>query len=127
MTPSAPHPVLGRHRAEPGRAQHLGGRVDQASARRGWRRDELGRLVGHPSPGDGHVVGVEVVADVAAPGAGRGDERRARAHERVEHEVVGVGVELDELLGQLDGERRRVADPAGALGRDAPTRRGWRR
>ena len=69
-------------------------------------------------------IGVEVVADVPAAQAGCGDERRAASHERIEHEVVVVGVERDELLGQLDRERRRVPDPPGALGRRSPTRRG---
>src|SRR3546814_2219853 len=31
-----------------------------------------------------------------------------------------VGVEVDQALGQLDGERRRVPDPRGALGCQLP-------
>ena len=56
-------------------------------------------FVAHAYPGDVDVRGIEVVADVAPPEARRGDERRPRAHERVEHEVVLVRVETDQTLG----------------------------
>ena len=59
-------------------------------------------------------------AHVAPPGAGRGDHGRPAAHERVEHEVALVGVEADELLGELHRERRGVPHAPGALGRDRP-------
>ncbi len=49
-----------------------------------------------------------------------GDGRGARAHERIEHEVAAVGVELDQSLWELDRERGRVADATGALGGDVP-------
>ena len=79
-----------------------------------------GQLVGQAPLGDGGVARVEVVADVAAAVAGGGHERRARPEERVEDQVVLVGVEQDQPLGQLDRERRRVRHPAGALRRDLP-------
>ena len=65
-------------------------------------------------------VGIEVVADVAAAEPCRGDERRAGAHERVEHEIVLVRVEVDQAAGQPDRERRGMRDAARALGFDVP-------
>ena len=92
------------------RARRRSGRLGQAPGLDG----------GHPGPGDLEVVRIEVVAHVATARARRRDHRGARAEERVEHDVAPVGVEVDQPLGQLDGERGRVADPAGALGRDLP-------
>ena len=115
---------------EPCVGQHLLGEAHRGGAVGACRvlervgrfaRDEVVRQrVGDAATRDVHVVGVEVVADVATTEAGRGDERGAAAHERVEHEVVRIRVQPDQLLGQLDGERRRVADALRALGRDRP-------
>ena len=66
-------------------------------------------------PRDVDVGRVEVVADVTAVAPRRGDERGARAHERIEHEIVLVGVEVDQAPGQLDRERRRDATTRRAL------------
>ncbi len=68
------------------------------------------RLV-DPALRQGYVVGVDVVADVAAVGLRRGDGRRPGAHERIEHEIAAERIELDQAGGELDGERGRVADP----------------
>ncbi len=46
--------------------------------------------------------------------------RRARAHERVEHEIADGMCRAGSALGELDRERRRVIDAARALGRDVP-------
>ena len=73
-----------------------------------------------PAAGEVDVLGVEVVPDVPATVLGGGDERRARTHERVEHEVVLVGVQEDQALGERDGERRRVLHALGALRRQVP-------
>src|SRR5262249_314286 len=43
-----------------------------------------------------------------------------RAHERVEHDVAAPRVELDQPLGQLDGERRGVAHTDRRFGRELP-------
>ena len=46
--------------------------------------------------------------------------RAAAAHERIEHEVVSIGEQTDQLLGQLHRKRRRMVHAPGALGRDVP-------
>ena len=65
--------------------------------------------------GDLDVGVIEVVADVAPTETGGSDECRPASHERVEHEVILERVQTDELLGQLDGERSGVTDPARTL------------
>ena len=66
------------------------------------------------------VLRIEVVAHVAPPERGRGDERRTAAHERIENKVVLERVQPDQLLRKLDGERGRMTDPARALGGHVP-------
>ena len=50
-------------------------------------RDRIAFVL-HPRPRQLDVAGVEVVPDVPAIRSGGGDQCRAAAHERVEHEVV---------------------------------------
>ena len=77
-------------------------------------------LLCHPTLGDLDVVGVGVEADIVATRSHGGDRGAARAHERVEHQVAPVRVELDQAARQLDRERRRVPDSCRALGADLP-------
>ncbi len=49
-----------------------------------------------------------------------GDGTGARSHEGIEHDVILIGVELDQAHRQLDGEGSRVADSGRALRWDLP-------
>ena len=66
------------------------------------------------------VRGVRVVPDEVAAGAHRGHPRGARPHERVQDQVVDVGVEVDEPFRQGHGERGGVPDAGGRLRRELP-------
>jgi hypothetical protein len=71
-------------------------------------------------PGVFHVASVGVVAGEMALGSHRRDRGATRAHERVEHQIAPVGEQVDQPLGQLDREGRRMADPARTLRRHLP-------
>ena len=114
LRPSASASVKPAAQAGPRAAAALSGRGDR---RRGEHRGDLG---GDPLAGRLGVGLVGVVAEVVAAGAHGRHGGGARAHERVEHDVALVGVELDQALRELDRERRRVADAGGALGRQLP-------
>ena len=71
-----------------------------------------------------HVLGVGVVADEVAAGAHGRDGRGTGTHERIEHEVALVRVQIDEPQRQFDRERRGMVDAPRALGRHLPHVRG---
>ncbi len=71
-------------------------------------------------PGGADVALVDVEAYVVTIRADRRHCGAACTHERVEHEVAPIGVQLDESLRQLDGERRGVTHPSSALRVDLP-------
>ena len=91
-----------------------------------WDRPAPVRASCDPLGGRSHVVGVGVVPDEVATGPHRGDAGGARAHERVEDQVAGVGVEVDQPLRQRHRERRGVPDPAWPTPAGSPTGRAWR-
>ena len=70
--------------------------------------------------GKRHVAGVQVVPDSPAPGPEGGHKRAAGTQERVQHQVVAIGVEVDQPSGELHGEGSRVAHPGGLFGVYAP-------
>ena len=80
-----------------------------------------------PLLGDLHVGRLGVVARRSAGRCARRPPPSSPTHERVEHEIVAVGVQLDQPQRQLHRERRRVPHPGGPLGRRSPTRRWWPR
>src|SRR5205823_4624358 len=70
----------------------------------------------HPPPGGLRICRIELVADVVAPRAFRGNGASAPPEKWIENQVILVGKEMDAPLGEFDGERRRMADSLGALG-----------
>ena len=74
--------------------------------------------------GNQAVVGDGFVANEVPIGDAGCDCRGAGSHERIEDDFVAVGVQLDEALGQLDGERCGVTDASCGLGSDVPDRQG---
>ena len=64
------------------------------------------------------LVGVE--SDVVTSCSQSSDRRGPNSYERVEHDVVFVGVELDQAFGQLHRERGRMTDTSCAFGCDLP-------
>ena len=120
----APYPPVAVGDREPGVDEHALGELLRAGpvVGHGGRKVRVrrARRFGDAPARDLDVLGIEVVTDVATTEPRRGDERRAAAHERVEHEVVLERVEPDELLGQLDRERRGVADAPRAFRRHVP-------
>src|SRR5690606_16694862 len=95
-------------------------RIDGVNACRDLARPPVcgsGRLVGGDSFAcQRGVFGVGVVAHVVTTGTYRRDPGAPRTHERVEHGVALVGVELDQTAGQVDRERGGVAHAFRALG-----------
>ena len=85
---------------------------------------EMGRDVGlgrrDAAASQTGVRGVGVVPEVSAVGPNRRDAGGARAHERVQYDILGVGVQVDQAGRELDGKRSRVADARRALGREFP-------
>ena len=63
---------------------------------------------------------VGVVADEVPMGPDRRNGGGTGTHERIEHEVTDVRVQLDQPLRQLDGEGSWMPDPGRALRRDVP-------
>ena len=72
--------------------------------------------VGEAGPGQFHVGRIDVVADAPAVGGRGGHQGGPRTHERIEDQIVLVGVELDQAGRELHRERGGVPDPGGGLG-----------
>ena len=113
--------TFGSASVEAGRRERLASRRDRLV---GAERTGVGLHAGDLGVGSFasrlHVRLVGVVAEVVPTRPHGGDRGGAGPHERIEHDVALVGVELDQPLGQLDGERRRVADARRALGGELP-------
>src|SRR5688572_958196 len=70
--------------------------------------------------GEGDISRVRVVSDRPSACSLGGDQRGSRTHERIEDQIVDVGVEVDQLERKLHREWGRVLDPPRALGIDLP-------
>src|SRR5580693_2375540 len=82
----------------------------------------LGRLGGpgsgqEPLVGRGHLLPVDLEAEVRAAGPERGDPGRARAAKRIKHDDIRAGpaVRADASPGKFLGETRIVLSPADPL------------
>ncbi len=75
-----------------------------------------------PALGESGVVGIGLIPHVVPAALNGGHRGGPRPEKRVEHQIIGEGVKLDEPLRELDGEGGGVADPAGRLGEDVPNR-----